>query len=246
MKRYFSLLAILLITQLGFSQYTLDKIKEPIYFGIGLGSAGISKNLLNKYPNLSDQEIQNFLHVSPKTPFRFDDWAIKQSSYKAKKVSDILLYSSFIPPLLLLLDRPNEGEGNTLGTHAVLLAETITVNWGLTNLAKRAAKRPRPYMYNDNFDIFSIEERRKKNSRMSFFSGHTSMVSAMYFLTAATFANYYPNSRWRPFVWGASISIPALTGFLRVKAGKHFPTDVLVGYAVGALIGGVLVPALHQ
>ncbi len=245
MKKYFSLFAILFITQLGFSQYTLDKKRESIYFGIGIGAGGIGMGLLNKYPKLSDQEIQNLSQISPKTPFKFDNWATKQSSHKAKKVSDILLYSSFIPPLVLLFDRPNEGEVNTLGTHAILFAETTIMNWGLTNLAKRAAKRPRPYMYNDNFDIFSLEERRKKNSRMSFFSGHTSMVSAMYFLTAVTYSNYYPNSKWKPFVWGASISIPALTGFLRVKAGKHFPTDVLVGYAVGALIGGVLVPALH-
>ena len=246
MQRYFSLLAILMVSQLSFSQYTLDKSKEPIYFGVGIGSAGIGMGLFNKYPKLSDQEIQNFLEISPKTPFRFDNWATKQSSHKAKKVSDLLLYSSFIPPMLLLFDRPNEGEVNTLGTHAVLLAETFTINWGLTDLAKRAAKRPRPYMYNDNFDVFPLEERRTKNARMSFFSGHTSVVSAMYFLTAATYSAYYPNSKWKPMVWGASISIPALTGFLRVKAGKHFPTDVLVGYAVGALIGGVLVPALHQ
>ena len=246
MKKYISLFAILFVTQLGFSQYSLDKNKEPIYMGVGIGSAGIGLGLLNKYPELSDQEIRNLLQTSPKTPFRFDNWAIKQSSKRAKKISDLLLFSSIIPPTLLLFDRPNGGEVNTRGTHAVLLAETFIINWGLTNLAKRAAKRPRPFMYNDNFDLFPLEKRRKKDARMSFFSGHTSVVSAMYFLTAVTYSEYYPNSKWKPIVWGTAISIPALTGFLRVKAGKHFPTDVLVGYAVGALIGGILVPALHQ
>ncbi|MCR9289234.1 phosphatase PAP2 family protein [Saprospiraceae bacterium] len=246
MKKCFSLLAFLIISQLVFSQYTLDKKKEPIYFGIGLGSAGIGMGLLNKYPELSDQEIRNLTQTTPKTPFQFDNWATKQSSHKAKKISDILLYTSLIPPAMLLFDLPTNSDGNKRETHAVLLAETFFLNWGLTNLAKRSAKRPRPFMYNDNFDIFPIDKRRKKDARMSFFSGHTSVVSAMYFLTASTFSEYYPNSKWKPFVWGTSISIPALTGFLRVKAGKHFPTDVLVGYAVGALLGGVLVPALHK
>ena len=126
-----------------------------------------------------------------------------------------------------------------------MLAETFAMAWGFTNLSKRIAKRPRPYMYNDNYDIFPMEMRRRDDARMSFFSGHTSGSAAMYYFTAVTFSKYYPDSKLKPFVWGTSISIPVLTGFMRVKAGKHFPTDVLLGYVVGALIGGVLVPALH-
>jgi membrane-associated phospholipid phosphatase len=39
--------------------------------------------------------------------------------------------------------------------------------------------------------------------------------------------------------------MPLTTGLMRYKAGKHFWTDVLIGYAVGALVG-VGVPALHS
>ena len=39
--------------------------------------------------------------------------------------------------------------------------------------------------------------------------------------------------------------LPAVTGYLRFKAGKHFPTDIIVGYGVGATIG-YLVPELHK
>ncbi len=39
--------------------------------------------------------------------------------------------------------------------------------------------------------------------------------------------------------------LPALTGYLRIRAGKHYPSDVLAGYALGALIG-YAVPALHR
>ena len=43
---------------------------------------------------------------------------------------------------------------------------------------------------------------------------------------------------------GAALA-PATVGFLRVKGGKHFPTDVLTGLVVGAATG-YLVPRLHK
>ncbi len=46
-------------------------------------------------------------------------------------------------------------------------------------------------------------------------------------------------------LWAASLSAAALTGYARVKAGQHYPSDVLVGAAVGGAVG-ILVPALHS
>lgn len=39
--------------------------------------------------------------------------------------------------------------------------------------------------------------------------------------------------------------MPAAVAYYRIEAGKHFLTDNLVGYAVGATVG-VLVPQLHK
>jgi len=36
-----------------------------------------------------------------------------------------------------------------------------------------------------------------------------------------------------------------LTGFLRVRAGEHFPTDVILGGLVGTA-SGILVPYFHK
>jgi len=52
-------------------------------------------------------------------------------------------------------------------------------------------------------------------------------------------------SRWKPIVWTAAATIPAITGYLRVRGGRHFPTDVIGGYIVGAAVG-CLVPHLHR
>ena len=46
-------------------------------------------------------------------------------------------------------------------------------------------------------------------------------------------------------LWSGAVLIPATAAYLRVQSGKHFPTDVMAGYAVGAAIGW-LVPHLHK
>ncbi len=82
-------------------------------------------------------------------------------------------------------------------------------------------------------------------ARLSFFSGHASNTAAMSFFTAQTLVQNRPDMQNKGLVWATAATLPALTALWRVKAGKHFPTDVIVGYGIGALIG-VLVPNLHR
>jgi len=46
-------------------------------------------------------------------------------------------------------------------------------------------------------------------------------------------------------LWISAATIPAIAAGLRVASGRHFPTDVLTGYAVGALVG-YYIPELHK
>jgi membrane-associated phospholipid phosphatase len=46
-------------------------------------------------------------------------------------------------------------------------------------------------------------------------------------------------------IWTTGALMPAVVGFLRVKAKKHFPIDVAVGYLTGAVIG-LTVAELHK
>jgi membrane-associated phospholipid phosphatase len=103
-------------------------------------------------------------------------------------------------------------------------------------------KRTRPFVYQHEL---SIEERMSTSARQSFWSGHTSQTATMCFLTAKLYADYHPDSKWKPVMWTAAATIPAATGIFRMTAGKHFPTDVLVGYVTGAAIG-FFIPRLHK
>ena len=115
---------------------------------------------------------------------------------------------------------------------------------GITNIAKHTVGRTRPFVYNPDVDVST---RTEDGSRLSFFSGHTSHTAAATFFIAKVFSDYHTNfhSAAKAGIWAFSISLPAVTGYLRVKAGKHFPTDVIAGYIVGATTGW-LIPQLHK
>ncbi len=81
--------------------------------------------------------------------------------------------------------------------------------------------------------------------RYSFYSGHTSMTAVNTFYTAKVYSAYISNETTKTLMWTAAALIPAITGFSRVNTHNHFPTDVIVGYIVGAAIG-YLIPEIHK
>lgn len=169
---------------------------------------------------------------------KFDRGATYNHSKAAGYVSDAALYASVALPLLQLI---NKNARKDFGKVAGISAEVFALNLAFTNLLKETVKRKRPLLYNPDIPI---ERNMKKDNFKSFFSGHTSTVSAMSFSFAAMYAAYNPHSKLRPMVWSLCAAFPLVTGILRYEAGKHYWTDVIVGYAVGALIG-VGVPYLH-
>ncbi|MCB0632786.1 MAG: phosphatase PAP2 family protein, partial [Lewinella sp.] len=99
-------------------------------------------------------------------------------------------------------------------------------------------KRPRPYAFSRILPgMISEQILLKKNTLRSFFSGHTSIVACNSFMAAKMLTDFYPESKVKPIIWTTATLLPAITGYLRVKAGKHFITDVLAGLAAGAAVG---------
>jgi len=171
--------------------------------------------------------------------WKMDRWVTRQYSESAGKTSDLLLFTSYAVPLTTLLASRSRKNFGQVGLFAL---EGLLLNTAATNLTKVLAKRIRPFVYNPEAPLHL---KLKKNARYSFFSGHTSNVTTMYFLTATMFQDFYPNSNFTKVVWPTAVIIPAVTGYLRVRAGKHFLSDVVTGYIVGAIFG-ILVPQLHK
>lgn len=212
-----------------------DRIDGPIVGG-GVLTFGTSLLIDRKVEPLTPEEIAA---LNTSRIMKIDLFSTRHYSQKSRKLSDNLLKTSGIIPFTLLIDRHS---GDDFGTIGLLTLESFLLNMGLTNLTKVTAKRPRPYMCNPDVPM---EIKIKKDSRYSFFSGHTSTTACMYFLTAQLFSDFYPDSDLKPLVWTVAGIIPAITAYTRMKAGKHFFTDVLLGYIVGAAVGIVL-PVLHR
>lgn len=180
---------------------------------------------------LSEEAVRN-LSVS-QVP-RFDRVATRHYSLKAQRASDILLRSQIFLPGLLLADPSIRRDA---GRSAVVAGSVFLANYGLVKFVKVCVQRTRPLAYNPNAPM---EARTHVDARRSFYSGHASMSAAMSMVTARIWCDHHPNSKWKPAVWAGAAVAPVITGILRVKGGKHFPSDVVTGLVVGGALGGLL------
>jgi membrane-associated phospholipid phosphatase len=219
------------------SPYRLTWAGDGVALGVGLGFP-----VLNHYlwePNVKALTEAQILAQNTQDISAFDRSATLNSSYAARTASDVGLISSVVLPSVLFLDKDIRADYKTVST---LYAETLLLNYLVTETTKQLVQRPRPLTYNPNIPM---REKTVQDARLSFFSGHTSTTAAACFFAAQIYSDYHPDSAALPYVWGTAALLPAAVGYLRYDAGKHFVSDVLVGYLVGAAVG-VLVPQLHK
>jgi membrane-associated phospholipid phosphatase len=101
----------------------------------------------------------------------------------------------------------------------------------LTTALKFATSRARPSISGTAPDAGTFwPDGKHTSSTDSFPSGHTANA----FAVAHVIANEYPGWKVKLAVYG----LAAATGFERVAGREHFPSDVLVGGAIGYFVGG--------
>jgi membrane-associated phospholipid phosphatase len=216
--------------------YNLRWQTETLLAGFGIASGGTGFVVGRDLSPLSPEDI---LLLNRNQVFRIDRKATYWASSRAGTSSDLLFYGASLAPLILLTNPRARKEAITV---SVLYTEAIAITAGLTQLSKNMVLRSRPYVYNQGY---SVEKKQQKDARKSFFSGHTSSTAVSCFFAAQVWSDFHPYSRLKPVVWSIAAVIPAITGYLRMRAGQHFLTDVSAGYVVGGLVGW-LVPTLHN
>ena len=82
-----------------------------------------------------------------------------------------------------------------------------------------------------------------RQAYQSFFSGHNSEAFSLG-LSAAVVASMR-HYRIAPWLWGGTIVLGTLIGYMRLAGEDHYVTDVLVGSAVGIAFG-IGMPRLHR
>lgn len=216
--------------------YDLDFKRESVLLASGLITLGSGLHISNSQRPLSQNEIAG---LDASNIWSVDRFATRNVSQYSATLSDIGLVVALSGPALILGSKERRRDFWKI---ALIGIETIGINTGLTYLAKGLTNRTRPYVYHPNGDIF---DKQANDSRQSFFSGHTSIAASSTFFTAHILSTYVQSKKYRRVLWISAATIPAFVATTRVTAGKHFLSDVTVGYAVGALTG-YFIPELHK
>jgi len=215
-------------------RYSLDLAKELAIFGAGGAMLGVSLILRNNMNPLTEEEVAL---LDPMDVNAFDRFMITRK--QEMPAADLLLFGSMFLPLTFFA---HEETRKDMGTLAVLAGEVFVFQLGLNYMAKVLTQRIRPYCYDESSPI---SEKTTVNSKLSFYSGHTSTAAAMSVFVAKVFSDYLSNADVKFVIWTSAVVYPALTGLLRVDSGNHFFTDILMGYVTGALVG-YFIPVLHK
>ncbi|PKL17581.1 MAG: phosphoesterase PA-phosphatase [Spirochaetae bacterium HGW-Spirochaetae-5] len=233
-----SILLIIILTQaIAFSSpYKLSPVMDGILIGSGTALYGFSI-YSDKYADpLTDSQIaelsENDINI-------LDRPAAHHRSASSAQWSDAAVTSIMISPAAFLAAEKTRNDLLTIG---VMYGESILITTGLCGSIKNIVHRKRPYTYNSDVPD---EEKKKKDSVRSFYSGHTANAFNSAVFISTVYSEYYPENSWRFCIWGASLSAASLTGYLRYRAGKHYPTDIIAGAVTGSTTGW-LIPALHR
>ena len=183
---------------------------------------------------------ETILALNPDDINSFESSVAGNYSEEAKTASDYFLNASLPLPLLVYaLDKDMRKDYLRL---TLLYLEAMSFTGLSYSTSQQLNNRLRPLSYNQDLDMTQRTEGRNKNS---FFSGHTALVATSTFFLAKTYDDYHPNSGYKWVFYGGAGLATYLTGHLRVRAGQHFHTDVVVGGIVGAA-SGFLVPYFHK
>ncbi len=155
------------------------------------------------------------------------DWAVENAPVfdtpedarrKSDQLRDIAEYSIVVTALSV--PRARVPWGSRLGR--LLVQEgALYLTEKATSELKEAADRERP----------------DQSDRRSFPSGHASTASVGATLASQNFDDMGLTRPARVFFKTAMVAVGAGTAWARVEGGKHFPSDILAGAALGSFIG---------
>jgi membrane-associated phospholipid phosphatase len=210
--------------------------RDATIMGSGLVNAFLSSTILPEPEILTKDEINSLNRNNVNS---FDRFATYNYSKSLSNTSDVVVSGLIVSPALLLIDGKISNDFMNL---SLMYAETLLWSVFIPNWTKETVGRIRPFVYNEEA---SLDEKYNSDNRRSFFSGHTTVAFSSAVFLSKVYSDYYPKSKSKYYVLGASILVASLVGGLRIGSGMHFPTDVLIGAVVGSSIG-YIIPEIHR
>ena len=172
-------------------------------------------------------------------PFAFDEGTRGAFSRLDAVASDALVVATVAVPVVTeaAAARPDPFP------KGVVYVETLAVGLVVNAASKYIVQRPRPYTYSLDPKAVAHRQQQGKDAHVSFYSGHATAAFAAAVAGSTLYAYGNPNEGARAALWGVEMALASATAVERVRAGKHFPSDVIVGACVGSAIGDVSVRA---
>ncbi len=225
--------------------YSLHLGTDFALVSYSLITGGVGLLCKEKTPALTVDQINSLdcSHVNS-----FDRYATLQYSDRIANASDYMAVGFILSGIasvgaISLAQSPSTSDFWRNSTvYAGMYIETMAMTYTTNLLVKTLVHRTRPFVYNDEVPL---APKMEKDARFSYFSLHTSFSAASSFFAASVISQTYGKS-WQSYVgWGVAAAIPAVVGAMRIESGRHFPSDVVTGYAFGALCG-IIVPWVHK
>ncbi len=138
-----------------------------------------------------------------------------------------------------------DADGHDFGAYALMFVEAFALENALNQIFRSMQLWPRPFIYAKRGEGAKKAASAHGEAYGSFYSGHASAAFTVAIFTGDWFSKVYPNSKYKPLVWASSFALASGVAALRVVAGKHYPSDVLVGALMGTGVSlGIL--KLHE
>jgi len=218
------------------SPYRISWDKDGYILGAGAASSSAGYLL---YRSVSPPTFAEVSQLSATSISKFDRNAIDHYSTTIDNTSDILVGAFTAAPLILFSDKIIQDDWETV---TLMYIEVWSFIGGTSMLSKGGLERFRPYVYNSNVPI---DKKLISDAKMSFFSNHTAIAFASAAFISTIYCDYYPDSGWKPYIWVGSLLSAGIVGYQRYQSGMHFPTDILVGAALGSVLG-YAIPWIHR
>ena len=242
----FSVSLVPLYAQNSEKDESVYRVNRIVAVSIGVGGSTASYFGIKKLRDKDEIPEEIGLGLEKYDVNSFDRGALflnPENRQTANSISDIGQYVTFFAPVFLLADRKIRSHWLDIGLMYFETQAISTLLYAWSPLGPQFIDRYRPETY---YDEINLNTRQSGQNQNSFFSGHALVTSTASFFMAKVICDFHPElggKKW--FVYGAALIPPAFVGYFRVKALRHFPTDVIAGTVIGAAIG-FFVPHLHK
>jgi membrane-associated phospholipid phosphatase len=227
------------ITGKGNSGSEVYKLKAKVDIPVTLGAAGFTLYGFSQVYSRDKIPESEINALNPNDLNSLDRSSAGNTDEKAKAASDKFFLGSIPAPLLLMLDKEIRKDGLKVG---LLYLEAMSITGVFYTGSSMLVGRLRPRTYNT---ALPMDERTRGAGKNSFISGHPALVATSTFFMAKVYSDYHPEMKNKWILYTLAGGASLATGLLRIKAGEHFPTDVMAGLPVG-ILSGILVPHFHK